>query len=177
MTWWVKRQQQLEAGEIRIPPVIFYPWQYKRWFPLAEGTELKKHIPRAHPSHSTSKGCLRKDLHEREPAAFMSTHESKRKAKPQHQSNLGQRNWFVVFKSEPLSAKLLQKTVGSLKISFYCRKFQLYKILSDFQEQANSSSFLLLPPNLCCLKEAPSESLQYEGKQNFKNNSLLSCQC
>lgn len=133
---------------------------------------MKKQIPRAHPSHSTLKGCLHKDLHKHEPAAFMSTHESKHKAKPQHQPNLGQMNWFELFRSEPLSAELSQKIVGSLKIRFYYQKFQLYKILSDFQDQANSSSFLFLPPSLHCLKEAPSESLQYERKQNFKNNSL-----
>lgn len=80
----------------------------------------------------------------------MSTHESKRKAEPQHKSNLGRANWFEVFKSEPLSAELSQKIVGSLKIRFYYQKFQLYKLLSDFQDQANRSSFLLLPPSLCC---------------------------
>lgn len=36
----------------------------------------------------------------------MSTHEPKRKAKPQHQSNLGRMNWFELIKSETLFAEL-----------------------------------------------------------------------
>lgn len=58
------------------------------------------------------------------------------------------------------------------------QKFQLYKNTVTFlRAQANTSSFPLFPPNLCCLKEAPSESFQHEGKQDLKNNSLLSSQC
>lgn len=37
--------------------------------------------------------------------------------------------------------------------------------------------FPLFPPNLCCLKEAPSDSFQYEEKQNLKNNCWLWSQC
>lgn len=93
----------------------------------------------------------------------MCADESRQKVKPhhRHRSSLGQMNWFEFFKSvlQTFKSELLQDIVGSLKRCLNYQKIQLPKI-SEFWDQTNSSSFLLLPPTSCCLMEAPSEWLQ-----------------